>query len=702
MTQPPVTRFSSGGRLCWALLAVFTVYLLAGNRSYHILDQRPPTFDDAWYLETSLQFYNRLTRSGFIDFLSAYASSFRTKAPLISVLPLPFYLLFGTRYHTAILVNFLFIAIANLYLFLLGRRLFSAGVGLAAVIFYQTMPLVFGLSRVFMADYGLSALVIVWMYCLAASERLTCGRANFLLGVILGFGLLMKVLFPVYIAGPFLVALLSRRRGAPRPAPDAAPAPYSLAAFWRACAGRPLAAIAIPGAAVASTWYGFHLASILRYAWQAGYGEIGEQYGGANLKHWMILVINQGIGFYYAAGLLILGPAALAVSRMRWKWKEHTWMLLTWLALPLCAIAAGSNREIRFVIPLLPVPAILLAVSAFELGRRPLIQAVLVLLLSIFPLRLYAALSSHGPEHHGPDHPVHFGPYVLFSRDLGWARAPDSRGRWGQERILAALEQMGPAPATPRYVVLGIEHPYLNSNLLRYLNAYREYPLRYTSLGYAESSAASAIERLYSLDARFLIMGEGFHNYDLPAFLNQVNNDIQERLNRGELPFRLRAKVSLTGKFKAVIYEKESPWVRWAPGAKAETPSHPLTVDFAGGPRFLGYDWKPRDHYLQNISYYWTVPHPIHEDYRVHVEFRRGGHVVLAQDHYIADGQHPFYDWQPGEIVKQTISVYLPSGGEDDPPEARLWLSAWGLGAAQQITSPKEMIHESVIPLKLE
>jgi hypothetical protein len=90
---------------CWVLLALFTFYLLMANRSYQIADRRPPTFDDAWYLETSLHLYYQLTHNGFSDFCSAYASSFRTKAPLISVLPIPFYLLLGTRYHSAILVE---------------------------------------------------------------------------------------------------------------------------------------------------------------------------------------------------------------------------------------------------------------------------------------------------------------------------------------------------------------------------------------------------------------------------------------------------------------------------------------------------------------------------------------------------------------------------------------------------------------------
>jgi 4-amino-4-deoxy-L-arabinose transferase-like glycosyltransferase len=678
---------------CWTLLAVFTVYLLAVNYSYQVADRRPPTFDDAWYLETSLYFYHRLTNGGLFDFLAAYAASFRTKAPLISVLPLPFYLLLGSRYHTAMLVNFAFLVIANTYLFLLGRRLFSPVVGLAAVIFFQTMPLTIGLSRVFMSDYGLAALVIAWVYYLVASEGLSRGRANFMLGALLGLGLLLKVLFPVYVAGPFLAALLWRKKSA-EPISD-----QESSWLWQISARHPLPAIAIPAALLAATWYSFHLRDILRYAWDAGYGQIGEQYGAADVNHWFHYVINQGIGAYYAACLILFGLAALVAKHLRIEWKTSAALLAGWLLPPVAAIAAGSNREIRFLLPVLPAFALLLSASTTRAVRRPAAQLMLIAILAAFPLRLFAVLSSHtaSPEHYRAEHPVKAGPFVFFARELGWARPPDNRGDWGQDRILEAIQAMEPAGATPRYVVLGIEHPYLNANLLRYLNAYRQYSLLFTSVGYAETSLDKAVERIYSLDAHYLVMGEGFHNFDLVEFLNRTNQDLQGLLDRNELPFRLRANVTLHGDIKAAIYEREQPWTSFAPGAQAEQPSHPLVADFAGGPRFLGYDWKRGGHNLCEISYYWTVPHRVDQDYRVNIEFRHAGSLLLVQDHFVGGGRHPFYDWKPGEVVRQTTTVYLPQTGQ---LEARIWLAPWNSPQRVQITDPREMIHESAIPLR--
>ncbi len=651
------------------LLAVFTLALLAVARSWHAADQRPPTFDDAWFLETSLHFHRSLTAGGIVDFLSAWASSFRTKAPLMSALPLPFYLLLGVRPQSAILVNFVFLIITNIYLFLLGRRLFSAGVGLAAVVFYQTMPLAYGVSRVFLPDYGLAALVVVWLYYLTASERFQDGRIVVLLGILLGLGLLMKVLFPLYIGGPLAAALLARR---------------SL---------RPLLVMAAPALVLAATWYPFHLPVIFRYAWQAGYGGIGELYSGPGFAAWFYQVINQGISFWYAAAAVLgcLGAClgALAAGRFRIEWNERAWLLAGWVALPVLALALGRNREIRLLLPALPGVALLLAASLFAAARRPRIQAALCALAALAPLRLYAASNFQG----GHDHPVTLGPFVVFSRDLGWARPPDNAGRWEQHRVLEALQRLGRPSLRARYVVVGAEHPFFNANLFQYLNGYTRYPLLFNSLGYAEASADRAVERIYALDARFLVMAEGFHSPDLVETFNRVNQEVQARLDRGQLPFRLRARVALGHRIRAAIYEREAPWTR-----VSTAPSRPLEVDFDGGLRLLGYDLVRRDRHLTELACYWTAPRGVAEDFRVHIEFHRAGALLFAQDHFLTGGERPPFDWQPGEVIRQSLLLYLPGS---DPVEARLWLAAWGIGDPQPILSPAGF-GEGVVPLRLD
>jgi hypothetical protein len=649
----------------WALLALVTLALLLVARSYYLHDRRPPTFDDAWFLETSLNLYHRLTENGLGEFVSAYAGSFRTKAPLISVLPLPFYLLLGTRPQSAILVNLAFIVITNIYLFLLARRLFSAAAGVAAALFYQTMPLAYGLSRIFLADYGLACLTVMFLYHLVGSERLSRTSSNVALGVIAGLGLLMKVLFPLYVAGPLLVVSWQASR--------------SGSLSWRALAG-----IAVPATLLAATWYPFHLTEVFLYAWQAGYGEIGGQYGGG-LAVWLAQVVQQGVTPYYAAALLICGLAAL-VSGQR-PASGVVWLLLGWIVLPLAALAAGRNREIRFLLPVLPALAIVLAGLVCRLVRRPALQAVALAALAFYPLRIYAAYSFPEPLR------ARLG---FSDTDLGWARPPDQRGDWDQRRVLEALEHLGLPSLRARYVVIGAEHPFFNANLFQYLNAYTRYPFVFSSLGYAESSAERAVERIYRLDTRYLVMPDGLPRHELAPLFNQVNDEIQAQLDRSVLGFHLRTTIALTPEVHVGIWERDAGWEQVA----AATPTQPLAVDFAGGLRLLGCDWKRRNPHLCEFSYYLTAPGRVVEDYRVNLEFRRRGEMLAVQDQYVTGGAHPPFEWSPGEIVKQTITVWAPAASHD-PVEARLWLTSWGLGDPQPVVSPVSFARDDVVALRL-
>jgi hypothetical protein len=136
---------------------------------------------------------------------------------------------------------------------------------------------------------------------------------------------------------------------------------------------------------------------------------------------------------------------------------------------------------------------------------------------------------------------------------------------------------------------------------------------------------------------------------------------------------------------KAFLYELDAPWSRFAPGA-APAPSHRQEADLAPGIRFLGYDWKRRNEYLWEISYYWTTLRPVGEDYSVRLEFHRDGQPVRTEDHFLAGGRHPFPEWQTGEVVRQTRLVYLGAGNEAAPMEALVGLVRWGLGPAETQT----------------
>jgi hypothetical protein len=628
MTGTPRSRAS------WVLLAAGIVALLAMDRVYQGADRRRPTYDDAWYLENSVHLYNQLTQGGWSEFVSGYTSSFGIKPPLISVLPLPLYALWGVSERSALLVNSAFIVVSSFFLFLLARRLFSAEVGLAAVLFYQTMPLSYGLSRFYMTEYGLSALVIASLYCLVASDRLTRTGANLALGIFLGLGLLMKVLFPVFVAGPVLLVLWKRGRES-----------------WR-----PLAAVILPAAAIAGTWYWFHLARALEFGWQSAYGPLGALYGTGGFLGWLTGLINRGLSVYYTAGLLALGVAAAALRGRELGRHDGVRFVLAWLLPPLLACALGSNRLIRFLLPALPAVAMLLAAFICELSRRPTGRVLLAGLIAAGPLWLYLGMSI--PRFPGPL--LRAGPWILLDRDLGWAHAPDARGQWGQERILTAMERLRYGERGAPWVMLGVDHPHLNGNLITYLNAHTRFPFRFTTLAYPGSTAETAAGRIRSWDPLFLLMGEGFP----PHSVNPLSDELRARIERAELPYRLVEKISLESSIAVAIYRRDEIWTR-----ASEQPSHAIRADFPHGVRFLGYDWDPGSGNQRVLSCYWTAAAPLPQDkeYRLQLELRSDHDVLLRRDVRMGGGGPSPAQWRPGEPVVQVVAVSMPAQGIRQP-----------------------------------
>ena len=149
-----------------ALFLLFTVPSLLWVR----LNRAAPNWDDAWYLSNSLTLYDAWSAGGFAGLARHFLASLGFKAPLITALPLPFYWVFGRRWHAAFLVN----AVAMMVLFAavwgIGRRLRGDRAGLIAVYITGTLPLLYGLSRWDLVEYPLATAVAVtfWLALVAA------------------------------------------------------------------------------------------------------------------------------------------------------------------------------------------------------------------------------------------------------------------------------------------------------------------------------------------------------------------------------------------------------------------------------------------------------------------------------------------------------------------------------------------------------
>ena len=537
--------FGNSGLAGW-LAGIFTVLTLAALGYFEWKDGRPPTYDDAWYLETSLRMFNALAEGRLLEFIYQYCGAFGgSKAPLISVMALPFYALFGRQLDPTFCVNGVFLVVSSFCLYRLAAKWFSPIVGLIALVIYQTFPVVAGLSRAYMTDYALAALVLAFVYCLELSQNLRQPAVNLLLGVVLGLGLLMKVIFPAFVVLPLILFWLAERaqRGVVQPVPDNPILSFSTR--------YPLAAIGAIGCLIASSWYALNLKTVLSFAWGNAFGSIVTDYRAPGLWAWVRdFLASQGLSPYYAWGFVCLAPVAVAIAAFRGeaRWSPRHLVMLGWAA-PLIAMMASQNMAIRLAMPMLPVIAIALAASlvtiAREVSRRPWVHGTVIVAALAVPLAGYARLTLGAAPVQGR---LYHGTY--------WYRIADQQGQWNQMRILDALSDHAREGNDDFQVAVGVEHSYLNHNLLSYLRFREQAPFGFVSLGYAETSVDRAAARLVRTPVRFLLMADGFEPGELPEFLNRVVDGIDERLDRGELPFELIQTIPLTDRVSVRLYRR--------------------------------------------------------------------------------------------------------------------------------------------------
>jgi 4-amino-4-deoxy-L-arabinose transferase-like glycosyltransferase len=248
--------------------------------AWRLTHPETPSWDDAWYLETSFRLYHAL-KEGLGAFYYTFAHAFKIKAPLISVLPLPLYLVFGPSEAAAAWINQPLLVLTWYAVYRIGKSLYGERAGWAAAAACSLIPLHYGLSRLFFVDTLVTALATCAVWAVVEATPLD-GRHE-RRGWLLGLGLLAKSIFPMYVAGP---AWLKRKDLTHR-------------------LGRTLAV----GCAVAATWYAFNLVYVAAYSVSAGFGPIARGYGAFSLmgivNFWGVF-LAQGLSWPYAASLLIL------------------------------------------------------------------------------------------------------------------------------------------------------------------------------------------------------------------------------------------------------------------------------------------------------------------------------------------------------------------------------------------------------------
>ncbi len=524
------------------------------NLWYFSADATPPSYDEAWYLEIACRLYHALSDQGPWAFYREYAAAFKFKAPLISVLPLPFFLFSGLSMDSALLVNIAALLLLAFYLFRLGRLLFGETTAALSVLIAMTFPLLYALSRRYFVEFALSAVVTATVYHLIASQELRRENHNRALGVLLGAGILLKSLYPLYLLGPLTDFFLRKHR--------------ELGGNFRRKMGRPLRTILVIAVPIALTWYAHNALYTAGFMLRAAFGDIAAHYGstrvftpGVLLNYWLDFV-NGTVSPYYALAAFSVGaalwlrlPSGKRLHRLRRHWRENSGLRLTtlWFFVPFAITTLSVNKDPRFLAPALPALALLLAAGLDRLtqGRRWRLAALAAFF--IMPLNLYA-LQTFGAA---PIPEFRLGPFKVLATRSGYGTPPDPTPRPRQQWLVDRIaEEISYRPAV---VMSGIESPHFNANTLSYFSARRNHPLKFVNYGYAETRIERTVARMREKEADFLLLIDGVPPDRVPPEVRKLDAQIRELIRQNRLPFKRIAKFDPGSGIKTVLYRRTAP-----------------------------------------------------------------------------------------------------------------------------------------------
>jgi hypothetical protein len=550
-------------------ILLFLFILPYGSVTYIYLkaNTAPPRWDDSMYLEHSEIIFNtlqghgsynpayfNLTTLGQLNPMSLYTHLMGgSHAPLLTLLPLPAYLVFGTGF-TAVIVTLLSLILAfHLIFYRFISEITDRPTALWSVVVTSTMPLAAGLSRHFLVEYSLMILVTLWVYLQIKSNHFSEARHNNWMGIVLGLGMLMKISFPLYIIGPILSGLVL----------VLIDIKFDRGRLFKLL--RNGLTVLVMGIILMGTWYLPNLKGVLTFALNAGFGGPAQDYSMGNpfdvqvlLNYWMG-VINIGISayhFFILGFLSIVQGAVYLVDKKRsafhsaGKLKAPIWIMLSWFLVPFIVFSFGVNKDIRFLLPALPPLGFLIAKLMKDLFYKNSLGKAAMISLVAFSCFLFGYTSLPLSSNYF----LQAGPFLLIAPQIGYAARPISQ-IWPLERILIAINEdvkkNNPAnPDSPVFIGVVPNYQYFNINNLGYFAAHHKLPFTF-QLFEPPLNGDWTVQRDKVVSKDYLITKTGDQG---PIFA--YNPYLTPLLLNGELPFNEVARFELPDGSAGLIYKR--------------------------------------------------------------------------------------------------------------------------------------------------
>jgi hypothetical protein len=347
------------------VLPAWWLLLGAGNIAWLAKDTRPPAWDPAIHLLSSVRYrhvienflFGRVALWESIRRLFVVDAFYPPFAPFVSA-----FATLGLKPNADVsswVLNQSFLAALLFATYRLGRRAAGPVAGIAAAVAVTTFGAVWSASHAFMLDLPVMAVTALALEELFATDRFSSAGRSLLFGLVAGIGMLTKWTFLFFLIVPLAVEM-----------GRAAALPDRLRRLRNACA-----ALLVWGL-VSLPWYLVHAPSLAQDL--LGYGPSSPN----DWRSFPRVLSLPSLSFYprAVASLMLLPWAALLVvgGTLAWRRKPEARRLFLLSIAGLLFLTLFRTKDERYAMPVLPAAAVLATAWAGDPRRKNLRPRLLV------------------------------------------------------------------------------------------------------------------------------------------------------------------------------------------------------------------------------------------------------------------------------------------------------------------------------------
>ncbi|HQV69737.1 MAG TPA: glycosyltransferase family 39 protein [Thermoflexales bacterium] len=435
-------------------------------------DTAPPMWDEARHGFSVLQ----------LTHLYAEGQPFRILDGILSTQPSPslgyviasiFVKLSWPSMDAMVGTGTLYLAILILSAYAIASHIAGRFAGLASAFLVSMYPIIFGLSRHFGLDVGLTALVALSLWALLKTNSFSRWGFSFLFGLSCGMGMLMKSTFIASLLLPtllvFFFALANRKK-------DEAPAQTRIKNAIMAL---------FVAAAVAGPWYARNIAGLQAYYQEVSSVGVAQNLPGPQTLEGWLIYLRFLLQFQIFAPFALLFTAGLILALARRKNLREIAVLVACVIGTYAFVTLTPTKDTRYTMPYLPAIACITGIGLSFIRPR-LGRVILAGAIAVYAFIQFAGLT-FGLHQRIPSWPARVevnSPvmgFTLYAEDLGIFSPPRTED-WKTHDILQGIMQDTRAhnvkPRSSMFILAVVPNtPYISSSTLRFWAAMEQKPI---------------------------------------------------------------------------------------------------------------------------------------------------------------------------------------------------------------------------------